>query len=135
MLIIIINNNKYSCKQQCRGHAHQRQSEELSIAWSIRITVEISNWSHFKIIVVQMAENHLKLLVIWLKYFSLLTNRWHRYQIDVVCSVWGDNGTHKVWCQYAKALQRYRLKCHFGIMPQIRCCGMWKLFSLSSQNP
>ena len=53
------NNNKYSCKQQLRGQALQRQIEELSMAWSIRPNAEISNYSNFRMIVIEMAEKNI----------------------------------------------------------------------------
>ena len=47
---------KYSCKQQLRGQALQRQIEELSMAWSITPNATMSNYSNFRMIVIEMAE-------------------------------------------------------------------------------
>ncbi|MGL4482353.1 MAG: hypothetical protein ACRCTW_07500 [Lactococcus garvieae] len=49
-------NNKYSCKQQLRGQALQRQIEELSMAWSITPSATMSNYSNFRMIVIEMAD-------------------------------------------------------------------------------
>ena len=48
--------NKYSCKQQLRGQALQRQIKELSMAWSITPNATMSNYSNFRMIVIEMAE-------------------------------------------------------------------------------
>ena len=50
------NNNKYSCKQQLRGQALQRQIEDLKMAWRIRPNATMSNYSNFRMIVIEMVE-------------------------------------------------------------------------------